>query len=89
MPPQFQPLRDAVKQMAKGHVVSASSTQTCLYPVERMSDCKENSEFLHTHYWHRDQGCFLLASVFPGNFFNFKQTLPPGAKAPGFRVGEK
>jgi len=41
-----------------------------------------------THYWRWDQGCFLLASVFPGMFFNFKQTLPPGDKSPGFCLGE-
>ncbi|NGX44257.1 MAG: hypothetical protein K1060chlam3_00423, partial [Candidatus Anoxychlamydiales bacterium] len=28
-------------------------------------------------------------SIFPGKFLNFKQTLPPGTKAPGFRVGEE
>ncbi len=71
--------------------------------VQRLSDSQKKTCFnssrggriqlptpiaIDTHYSSWDEGCFLLASVIPSNFLNFKQTLPPGTKAPGFRVGE-
>nr|NGX53112.1 hypothetical protein [Candidatus Anoxychlamydiales bacterium] len=34
-------------------------------------------------------GMFFISIHFPGKFLNFKQTLPPGTKAPDFRVGEE
>ena len=50
MPPQFQPLRDAAKQAARGYVVSASSVQTFLYQVERKSDLLRYFKLSNTQY---------------------------------------